>query len=129
MASRLAVLTIAALLAGFGVASLRDTRACRDEGAEVVRIALKASDELDVRALERECRGAHLLAVSAYALARRDRLDEAAQLAQEAIDREPDSHEGWAALAEVLGQRGLDAAAARARREVLRLNPRYGTPG
>ena len=129
MAARLVVLTLAALLAGFGVASLRDTRACEEQSTEVIRFSLRATDRLDGDALQRECRGAHVIALSAYALAQRDYLDEAIELADEAIRREPENHEGWAALARTLERRGLDEAAARARREVLRLNPRYGTRG
>ena len=129
MAARLVVLTFAALLAGFGVASLRETRACEEQSTEVVRFTLRATDRLDTDALLRECRGAHVVALSAYALAQRDRFDEAVELADEAIRREPGNHEGWAALARTLERRGLDEAAARARRELLRLNPRYGTPG
>lgn len=129
MAARLAVLAAAALLAGFGVSSLRDTRACRLAGNGLLLYALSDAPLLDVSDFERECRGARTLALTARALAEHDRLDEATRLANEAIRREPGNYQGWAALVAVLERRGLPEAAARARREAVRLNPRFGIPG
>lgn len=127
---RLVLLALAGLLGGFGLGSLGDARRCEGRAAQVLRFALGGEPLADTRGLQRECRGSHALAVAAYGLARQGHAQEALALADEALRREPDNHEAWVALAAALTERGLDRAAARARREVLRLNPRYASgPG
>lgn len=135
MAARVIVFTLAVLLAGFALIERHDTRTCQDRADRLLNEVLDAGaagrDRLVDELLDR-CEGSHLLAVAANGLAGAGHGlgGHAVELADEAIGREPDNYEGWAALSAGLRRRGLDEAAGRAMREVRRLNPRFGqAPG
>lgn len=130
MAVRALVIALAVFLAGFAVIGLHDSSECRDRSDVVLRLAIGDAVRTDATFVDRfidDCRGSHLLAVAASALARKGRLSQAIRLSDEAIRREPRNHEGWLALSQTLRRRGLDAAADRALRRVRELNPRYET--
>lgn len=135
MFARVLVLTLAVLLAGFALIERHEARTCQDRADRLLNEVLDADaagrERLVDELLDR-CEGSHLIAVAANGLAGAGRglSGQAVELADEAIEREPRNYEGWAALSAALRRRGLDEAAARALREVRRLNPLFGrAPG
>jgi predicted Zn-dependent protease len=134
VAARIAVFTLAVLLAGWAAIALDDDRDCYGRSQTIIGFVLgegaeKVTDGFVDEYME-QCRGSHQLALASTALLRGDRVDQAARLAKEAIRREPGNYEGWVALSRTLRERGLDGAAERAMREARRLNPRFGrAPG
>lgn len=135
MAARALVVVLALLLAGFALIERHDARSCQARSDQVLREVLAAADLRRERLLDEfrdRCEGSHRLAIAAHGLAGAGGrlIPHAVEMADEAIRREPDNYEGWAALAAALRAAGRDAAADRAQREVRRLNPRFGrTPG
>ena len=131
MVARVIVIAAAVVLAGFAAIDLHDTRSCEDAARKIFVFGFGGEQRIDdgfVDQFAEDCRGSHRLAMASDALLERKRYDQAVRLADEAIAREPENHEGWVALERTLRARGLDAAADRARREVRRLNPRFGRP-
>lgn len=131
MAARVIVFALAAVLAGYAVLERHDSRRCVADSAVVLRVALGATEQVPpglADSLIEDCRGSHLIAIAADALAGKGHLSQAIRLSDEAIRREPGNYEGWLALSETLRRRGLDAAAGRAFAHVRGLNPRYGQP-
>jgi len=133
--ARVAVVTLALILAGYALIERHDTRSCQDRADRVLREVLNASNPEREQLLDEfqdRCDGSHRLAIAANGLAGAGRglTPHALRMADEAIRREPDNYEGWAALAAAFQAAGRDAAAERALREVRRLNPRFGqAPG
>lgn len=131
--ARVTVVVLALLLAGFAVIERHDTRTCRDRSGRVLREIVAAPQPVRDQLVDEfrdRCDGSRRLAIAANGLAGQGLTAEALELADEAIGREPDNYEGWAALAAALRAAGRNAAADRALREVRRLNPRFGlAPG
>lgn len=128
MVARVAVVAAAIVLAGFAAIDLHDSNACSDGARRIFVFGFTGREPVSdgfVDAFAEDCRGSHWLAIASDTLLSRERYDQAARLAREAIRREPDNHEGWVALARTLRARGLDRAADEAMREVRRLNPRF----
>ena len=126
--ARALVLVLAVLVAGFAAIGLHDDDRCQDAAValfEAVAHDRPASGPI-VDDYVDGCRGSHRLAVAANNLAGAGQVRPAVALADEAIRREPDNYEGWAALSAALRRRGLEGAAARALRQARRLNPRFG---
>lgn len=132
MLARAVVLVLAVVIAGFAAVGQHDYDACQSSGTEVFQAVVKKRPVTAavVDAYMADCRGSHPLAITANALAAAGRVGQSLRLSDEAIRREPENYEGWAALAAALRKRGLDAAADRALRHARQLNPRFGTaPG
>ena len=113
MAARLIAFAAAVFLAGFGVIALHDERTCEDRAEAVYAFGFGGKQKISdghVDELMERCRGSHVLSLAALALLSRDRVDQAARLADEAIRREPGNYEGWVMLARTLRKRGLDDA-------------------
>jgi Flp pilus assembly protein TadD len=130
--ARALVLALAVLLAGFGAISLHDEHRCQDASVDVFEAVAheRAVTDAIVDAYIGGCRGSHALALTANNLAAAGAVRQAVRLSDEAIRREPDNYEGWAALSAALRRRGLDGAADRALGRAKRLNPRFGrAPG
>ena len=133
--ARIVVLTLALVLAGYAVIERHDARTCQDRSDRVLREVRAAADAQREQLLDEfrdRCDGSHRLAIAANGLAGAGSglTPHALRMADEAIRREPENYEGWAALAAALQAAGRDAAAQRALREVRRLNPRFGqAPG
>ena len=131
MAARVIVFAAAVVLAGFAAIDLHDTRSCETAATRIFVFSFSGKEKVDDGFLDEfaeDCRGSHRLAMASDALLERKRYDQAVRLADEAISREPENHEGWVALERTLRARGLDRAADRALREVRRLNPRFDRP-
>lgn len=129
MAARLTVLALAVFLAGFGLVAHHDWNGCNDAGRLVFRVGTGKQQQVtdtELSALEDACRGSHVLALAANVMAAHRQPRAAVLLSDEAIRREPENFEGWVALSRALRNRHLDAAAARALRKALALNPRFG---
>ena len=129
MAARLIVVALAVFLAGFGLVSHHDWSRCIDENKLVFRVGTgkqKHVTDTEIDNLKGACRGSHILALAANVMAEHRQPRAAIRLSDEAIRREPENFEGWVALSRALGDRKLNAAAARALRRALQLNPRFG---
>jgi tetratricopeptide (TPR) repeat protein len=128
VAARLLALALAVFLAGFAAIELHDSAQCRTYSDAFVKLSLgipvKTSDSF-IDGFMDECRGSHLLAIAAKVLGDHRHVGQAIRVSDEAIRREPDNYEGWFALSEALRHRNLDAAAERALRRALALNPRF----
>lgn len=99
---RLAVAAIAVVVAAFFGARLHDHERCDDARAAVFRAAFRdqGAPPGAVERIRESCRGADALVAVAGALHAQGRDEEAAPLAREATEAEPDSAAAWRALAE-----------------------------
>jgi hypothetical protein len=107
---------LAVVVAAFFGARLHDHERCDDARAEVFRAAFakRGAPAGAVDRIRQSCRGAGALVAVAGALHAQGRDDEAAPLAREATEEEPDSAAAWRALAETSQTRAeADAAAER----------------
>jgi tetratricopeptide (TPR) repeat protein len=125
-----AVLVAVALAAALSVVSWQSTEDdCREAGATVVREITGTESAANLPGafdtLRGDCHDVRPLLVAAGQLARAERRDEALPLARRAVRREPDDFAAWAVLSEALAEAD-PAAARRARRRALALNPRAG---
>ena len=120
---RLAVAALAVVAAAFFGARLHDHERCDGAREEVFAAAFRgAGAPADAVARIREhCRGTTALVSVAGALHAQGRDDEAARLAREATEEEPDNAAAWRALAET-AQAPAEARAAA--RRVEELDPR-----
>ena len=99
---RFAVAALAVVVAAFFGARLLDHERCQDARSDVFEAAVfqqGAPGEAIARVRE-SCRGTAALVAVAGALHAQDRDDEAAPLAREATEEEPDNAAAWRALAE-----------------------------
>lgn len=99
---RLAVAALAVVVAAFFGARLHDHQRCEDSRREVFATTLAGSPPPPdaVERIRESCRGTGALVAVAGALHAQGRDDEAAALAREATEAEPDSAAAWRALAE-----------------------------
>jgi hypothetical protein len=98
---RYAAAALAVVIAAFLVAHLRDHDRCEEARQDVFAAALGGGSEEDaVDRIRESCRGTTALVSVAGALHARNRDEEAAALAREATEEEPDNAAAWRALAE-----------------------------
>ena len=99
---RLALVALAVVVAGFFGARLHDHGRCDDARTEVFEAALRKEGPPagTVQRIRESCRGTGALVAVAGALHAQGRDDEAAPLAREATEEEPDNAAAWRALAE-----------------------------
>lgn len=128
------VLCAVAVIA-FALARGQDVRDCDDARAVAFAAAVAgptASPPDGGRALADSvidaCRGSEPLVASALALVRSDALGGARELAEAALDRDPDAFQAHDALAVVLEAQGLPQEAAPARARARELNPLAPAP-
>jgi Flp pilus assembly protein TadD len=125
VAVRIALVAVA-LAAAIAVATWqRQEDRCREAGATVVRAIGGSETDASLAGatdtLTGDCHDSRPLLVAAGQLAQADRGPEALPLARLAVRREPDNFATWAILS---GAESDPAAARRARRQALELNPR-----
>ena len=115
---RLAAAAVAVVVAAFLAARLHDHNRCDDARRTIFSVALGNTPDAELDgALSRVrefCRGTTALVSAAGALHARGRDEQAAALAREATDSEPDSAAAWRALAET-AQTPAEARAAERR--------------
>ena len=117
-----AIVAVTALLAAGGLASLEDRRRSCEDAAEWAYSNARAPIAELAPAVDgaiSDCPGSETLAQVSLGLLQVGRREPARTLARAAASREPASYYAWVALA----QADPPAAAARAAREVRRLNP------
>jgi hypothetical protein len=113
--TRIAIAALAVVVAAFLGARLHDDNRCEDGRSAVFRAALGGKDDAGaVDRIRESCRGTTALISVAGALHARNRDREAADLAREATESEPDNAAAWRALAET-SQAPAEARAAERR--------------
>lgn len=129
MLLRVPLIALCAAAVVFGATRLHDVRACNSAKQRGFALALghrvATTPQQLARDVEDHCRGGADLSATSAALARSGRLGPAAQLAHEAIRRDPRDYQGWVALAIVRQHEGRPLAQRAAARRAVALNPRY----
>ena len=120
---RLAAVALAVVVAAFFGARLHDHDRCEDARQSIFNAALRNEGAPGgaVDRIRESCRGTTALVSVAGALHAQGRDDEAAPLAREATEEEPENANAWRALAET-SQTPAEARAAA--RRVAELDPR-----
>jgi Flp pilus assembly protein TadD len=122
MLSRILLVAVAAVLVGLLARSLHHVDTCDSARRTVFSVAAggaPASEQAPaVAKIEGNCRGATALISVAAVLYRQGRDADAQQLAQRAVDLEPDNATAWNALAATAAKRDPATAQRAARRQV-----------
>jgi Tfp pilus assembly protein PilF len=127
MAVRIVLLACAAALIAFGASRGSAHRSCQAARVDALQVTLRRAPVTDADGIatriSEHCRDVEELVNGAAAFARVGATRPAAELAADAVAREPDRRNAWLAVAAVRQREGDASGAARARDRARSLDP------